>query len=451
MSKPHDETLEGQRAIARQQAQYGTRDAAEQAFLAILERHPHDVEALRFIAECRSLRGDQAAAIERLQVAVRLRPEDPAAWGQLGSAQMTAGDYDGAAASFRHGLALAPQMFVARLQLGIALEQLGQPHEALKAYFMAIESAHAVGRWGDNATTAPRLRDAVKHAVNYVNTQRRRLFHDALEPLRERYGDSELVRVERSLAVYFLDRPANIPDPRQRPKFLYFPDITSQPYYPRQHFPWLEALEAATDSVREELRAVLSAEQSLESFLGDVPPEAMQGMLASSSEQAPSWDAYFFHRHGLPDEAHRASCPRTAALLDALPLVRIRDHAPEALFSVLSPGTHILLHTGVTNTRLVTHLPLIVPPDCAIRVGGEEHVWQEGRCVTFDDTWEHEAWNRSGQVRVVLIVDSWHPDLSEVERAAVTDLVEAIGDFNQSCKLPDATPVSRDRSSTTGD
>ncbi|MEO6798921.1 MAG: aspartyl beta-hydroxylase, partial [Rhodanobacter sp.] len=62
MSKPHDETLEGQRAIARQQAQYGTRDAAEQAFLAILERHPHDVEALRFIAECRSLRGDQAAA-----------------------------------------------------------------------------------------------------------------------------------------------------------------------------------------------------------------------------------------------------------------------------------------------------------------------------------------------------------------------------------------------------
>jgi aspartate beta-hydroxylase len=84
----------------------------------------------------------------------------------------------------------------------------------------------------------------------------------------------------------------------------------------------------------------------------------------------------------------------------------------------------------------VTHLPLIVPPDCAIRVGGVEHVWQEGRCVTFDDTYEHEAWNRSEQTRVVLILDSWHPDLSEVERAAVTDLVEAIGDFNQSCEIP---------------
>ena len=90
---------------------------------------------------------------------------------------------------------------------------------------------------------------------------------------------------------------------------------------------------------------------------------------------------------------------------------------------MLSPGPHILPHTGVTNTRLVTHLPLIVPPDCAIRVGGQEPAWQEGRCVTFDGTWEYEAWNRSGQLRVVLIVDGWHPDLSEVERAALTDLV----------------------------
>ncbi|MEO6925485.1 MAG: aspartyl/asparaginyl beta-hydroxylase domain-containing protein [Rhodanobacter sp.] len=441
MNNPHDHTLKADRVTAHQQAQRGERDAAEKTYLRILERDPHDVEALRFVAECRSLRGDQAAAIERLQIAVRLAPEDPAGWGQLGSAQMAADDFSAAVVSFRRGLVLAPRMFVARLQLGIALEQLGQSHEALKAYFMAIESAHAMGRWEDEGTTAPRLRDGVKHAVNYVNVHRRRLFHGALQPLRERYGDAALVRVERSLAIYFLDQPAHTPDPRQKPKFLYFPDITSQPYYPRKHFPWLEALEAATDVVRDELRSVLSVERSLESFLGDVPPEAMPGMLASSSEQAPAWDAYFFHRHGVPHEQHRARCPRTAAVLDALPLVRIRDHAPEALFSVLSPGTHILLHTGVTNTRLVTHLPLIVPPDCAIRVGGVEHAWQEGRCVTFDDTWEHEAWNRSGQVRVVLIVDSWHPDLSEVERAAVTDLVEAIGDFNQSCELPHATPV----------
>ena len=438
MSKPQAPLPDADRDTARRLAQCGERDAAEQSFARLLARCPQDIEALRFVAECQSLRGDHVAAIAGLRLAAQLAPHDPACWGQLGAAQMAAADHAAAAASLGRALSLAPRMFVARLQLGLALEKLGQPHEALKAYFMAVESAHAKNRWLDDATTAPRLREAVKHAVSCINRGRRQLFYGALEPLRQRYGKAELARVEHSLAIYFLDLPANIPDPRQRPKFLYFPGLASQPYYPRRHFPWLESLEAATDAVRAELHAVLSEGHSLEPFLGDAPPDPGQRMLDSSGGQEPAWDAYFFHRHGQRHDGHCARCPRTAAQLDALPLVRIRDHAPEALFSVLSPGTHILPHTGVTNTRLVTHLPLIVPPDCAIRVGGQQHAWQEGRCVTFDDTWEHEAWNRSGQLRVVLILDSWHPDLSEAERAAVTDLVEAIGDFNRSCQLPDA-------------
>jgi aspartate beta-hydroxylase len=102
---------------------------------------------------------------------------------------------------------------------------------------------------------------------------------------------------------------------------------------------------------------------------------------------------------------------------------------------VLAPGTHILPHHGVTNARVVTHLPLIVPEACALRAGGEEHAWQEGRCITFDDTFEHEAWNRSEQTRVVLIIDNWNPHLSAVERNAVADLIEAIGDFNRECGI----------------
>ena len=436
MSNRADQTPETCRTIARQQVQQGALDAAEKSFLRLLERLPQDVEALRFVANRQSARGEHEAAIQRLQSVVEVSRDDPTAWAQLANAQMAVEDFSGAVTSFRRGLSLAPRIFVARLQLGMALEQLGQPQEALKAYFMAIESARSLGRWQDDATTAADLRPAVKYAVNYVNKGRRQLFRGVLDPLRERYGDSELVRVERSLAIYFSDQPANVPDTRQRPKFMYFPGIASQPYYPRKHFPWLEKLEAATDTVREELRGVLSQGLQLEPFLGQIPVQASEGMLRSSNDQAPAWDAYFFHRHGQRHDEHCARCPKTTALLDELPLVRIRDHAPETLFSILTPGTHILPHTGVTNTRLVTHLPLIVPPDCAIRVGGEEHVWQEGRCVTFDDTYEHEAWNRSGQTRVVLILDSWHPDLSEAERAAVTYLVEAIGDFNQSCKLP---------------
>ncbi len=436
MSNPTDVPMETLRMIARQAAQQGDLHAAERSFLSLLQRQPQDVEALRFVANCRSACGEHAAATQQLQTAVRAAPGDSTTWLQLANVQMAAGDFDGAVDSYRCGLSLAPRVFVARLQLGIALEQLGQSHEALKTYFMAIESARAMGRWQDDTTTAPALRNAVKHAVKYVNKGRRQLFRSAIEPLRERYGSAELVRVERSLSIYFFDQPANIPDPRQKPKFLFFPDITSQPYYPRKHFPWLEALEAGTDVIRDELRTVLAQGQQLEPFLGEASAPAGQTMLRSTASMDAVWDAYFFYRHGKRYDDHCARCPQTTALLDALPLVRIRDHAPETLFSVLSPGTHILPHTGVTNTRLVTHLPLIVPPGCALRVGGEEHVWQEGRCVTFDDTWEHEAWNRSTQTRVVLILDCWHPDLSEAERAAVTDLVEAIGDFNQSCEIP---------------
>ena len=130
-------------------------------------------------------------------------------------------------------------------------------------------------------------------------------------------------------------------------------------------------------------------------------------------------------------ESECGRCPGTAALLDQLPLCRVQGHGPEALFSVFTPGTHLLPHRGVTNTRVVAHLPLIVPDNCALSVGGEPHAWCEGSIVVFDDTYEHEAWNRSAQRRVVLIMDVWNPYLTEVERQALLELIPAIGEFNQ--------------------
>jgi aspartate beta-hydroxylase len=374
-------------------------------------------------------RGDLQGAANLFQQVLQEAPDDVEALQVLGTAQLATADLENAVRTLRHALRLAPHLFVERLRLGTALERLGRHHDALTVYFGALRTAQNQGRWLNDQTTAPGLREAVKHAMRYVDAGRLGWFRRVLEPLQQRYGATEMRRVEHCLDVYLGERPLQIPDARQRPKFLYFPDIPSQPYYPRERFPWHDALEAAVDDVREELQSVL-AEQSLEAFLG-APPPGEQAMLQSSGTQPAAWDAYFFYRHGQRYDAHAAACPRTAALLDHLPLTRIRDHAPETLFSVLSPGTHILPHTGVTNVRLVTHLPLIVPSDCALRVGGVMHVWQEGRCVTFDDTFEHEAWNRSNETRVVLILDSWNPDLTEVECAAVTALIEAIGDFNE--------------------
>ena len=91
------------------------------------------------------------------------------------------------------------------------------------------------------------------------------------------------------------------------------------------------------------------------------------------------------------------------------------------------PRTHIPPHTGVTNTRLTVHLPLIVPPNCGFRVGSETREWVPGKAWVFDDTIEHEAWNRSDAPRAVLIFDIWNPILTAAERDLVRAATEVVG------------------------
>lgn len=432
MSPATNDDVQECRRRARIQRDNGDTLLAQQSFARLLELVPGDVEALQFLSSGAATLGVADRTISLLQGIEHAHPEDAPTLHHLGAAQLDSGDFAGAADSLRRCVQRAPRMFVARLRLAIALEKLDQRQAALIEYFKALASAQAQGRWVSDATTAPALRAVVKRAMDYVDAGRQQLFEEILEPLRQRYGRSELTRVDECLAIYLHKQPANLPDPRQAPKFLYFPGLPPTPFYARERFPWQDALEAGVPGIVAELRDVLAQPEDLESFLHSGLPEEAEAYLRASGSAPAAWDAYFFYRHGERFDAHCAQCPHTAKLLTQASLVRIRDHAPETLFSVLRPGTHILPHRGVTNTRLVTHLPLIVPPDCALRVGGQTHVWQAGHCVTFDDTFEHEAWNRSTQTRVVLILDTWNPDLSAAERAAITDLVAAIGDFNAS-------------------
>ncbi|MGN6728839.1 MAG: aspartyl/asparaginyl beta-hydroxylase domain-containing protein [Rhodanobacteraceae bacterium] len=424
--------VEQARAFARQ----GRIPEAERAYRAILTDTPDVPEALNFVAMCALSRGDLAEAQRLLDHAVELEPTQPEIWKSLGIVHLAADRSQRALECFERALQLDSSHFVARLHRGAALERLGKRYEATANYYGAIVAAQNRGQWLNEATTPPGLRVAVLHAMRTVNQGRRQLFLDLLAPLREQHGAGALKRVEQGLMIYLGDAPANYPDPRQRPKFFYVPGLRTQPYFERELFPWHAELETHTDTIREELRGVLADPQGVEPFLGTNDQEILEQQKALRGERgAPQWNAFFFHRHGEVFEQNARRCPRTTDVLSSLPLVHIREHAPEVLFSVLTPGSHILPHHGVTNTRLVTHLPLIVPEDCAIRVGGQDHVWQEGRCVTFDDTFEHEAWNRSDKLRAVMLLDSWHPDLSEAERKAITELVGGIGDFNRAANV----------------
>ncbi len=210
----------------------------------------------------------------------------------------------------------------------------------------------------------------------------------------------------------------------QEPKYYYFPGLPQIQFYDRSAFPWLDAVEAATDDIRGELIDVLKDEAAFAPYVeGETgrPSADYQGLLNN-----PAWGAYYLWKNGSIVPDHAARCPKTLKALEAAPLTHAAARMPSVLFSRLEPGARIPPHNGFINARLIVHLPLIVPGKCRFRVGNDVREWREGEAWVFDDTIEHEAWNDSGETRVILLFEIWRPELSETERAQVTALFEAI-------------------------
>jgi aspartate beta-hydroxylase len=134
-----------------------------------------------------------------------------------------------------------------------------------------------------------------------------------------------------------------------------------------------------------------------------------------------SWQVAMFFEQGRRNDLVCAQCPTIAGVLERHSCVR--RSAGLIYLSRMGPNTHVVAHQGNSNVRLRCHLPLSIPDgDCAIRVGSDTRRWEEGKCIVFDDTFEHEVWNRTSRDRMVLLIDLWHPGLTDCER----DGLEAI-------------------------
>jgi aspartate beta-hydroxylase len=178
-----------------------------------------------------------------------------------------------------------------------------------------------------------------------------------------------------------------------------YPDLPSRPFWEASELPLARYLELHFAAVREELLALDPSRFHRES---------------EPIRRAGDWDVAFFYERGRRHDEVCDACPVTTRGIDAYGA--IRTMAGLIYASRMRAGTHIHAHRGPTNLRLRCHLGISVPDgDCAIRVGEETRRWREGRCLVFDDHFEHEAWNRTGEDRLVLIVDLWHPALSPEE------------------------------------
>ncbi len=402
---------------------------AELLYLGLLKQWPGCVDASLRVAELASQRGDEQRALDFLQAAARLDPTHAQLGIDLAVALGNAGRVPEAIKVIETTLASTPGHCAAWLLLSQLREAAGDSSGTLRACYEAVTRAQRAGQWTSEATTPPHLLDAVVNAIERLRLGRRDLFFGAYEELRQQHGAASLARVDHALRGYLRDWDSTPADPRQRPKFFFFPDLPNSPYHDPQLQDYAGQLHSAFPRIRADALRVLEEDRRLPNF---IPPTSRVEDFVAGDGPAPSWEAFFFYRHGERYEANHARCPDTSAVLESIDLCRIADQAPEILFSVLKPGSRILAHHGVTNVRLVLHLPLVVPRDCALNlVDHGEHRWQEGRLVMFDDTYLHEAWNNSDQTRIVLLMDCWNPHLSTVERQAVKRLVETISGINE--------------------
>ncbi len=175
--------------------------------------------------------------------------------------------------------------------------------------------------------------------------------------------------------------------------------IGAEPVFDPSIFPWISEFETRWQEIRQELEGVLDTSDRLPSF-HEISPDQKR---ISKGE---NWKIFPFYVFGVPHEGNCLKCPVTAELLSEVPELE------NAMFSILAPGYRIPPHKGPTNGLIRIHLGLVVPKDadrCRIRVGDREFGWEEGRCVVFDDYYEHEVWNDTDETRVVLFFDVDRP------------------------------------------
>lgn len=374
--------------IERSKAALQRRDA--RAALEFLDQiEPADLTADALLDKALALRmvGDLAASVDALDAALALEPRNFLALLSKGALLERLGRGKAAAAIYKNALALAP------------------PAEALPAGLVAPMA---------------RAREAVREHAEALA----RHLRASVAALRETFSGQTLDRFDESLDIFAGVTHAYV----QEPLLLHYPRLPAIPFLDREVFPWLADLEVATSIIQREAVDVMSAR--VEDFAPYIafPPGAPVNQWGELNHSR-RWSSFFLWRDGVRQDEACAACPRTAALLSALPMAVQPGFAPTAMFSVLEPHTRIPPHTGSSNTRLIVHLPLVLPGPARFRVGNVIRDWSLGEAWVFDDTIEHEAWNDADAPRAILIFDIWHPLLSEAERALVSAMMTAKNAF----------------------
>ncbi len=366
--------------------------------------------------------GDFATARDTLKKALITAGDRIPLWLNLAASCRGLGDAAGALAAVEGALRVDPRSFRALLMKGTLLEKTDARRQTAMLYGAAVGLAPPAESL--DAPTVQALQHAREYNTRYLEELASFIGRE-IGPVRERGSSAEARRVSTFVDLT-LQRKPNF---RQEPSEFFYPGMPAIEFWEREEFPWLADVEAETARIRTELQQILQ-----DDFRDFVPyvqrPEGVPMDQWKDLNHSRRWGALHLLWYGERVEKNAGRCPVTMDLLGRVPQPHVPRRSPAAMFSALQPKTRIPAHTGVANTRLVTHVPLIVPEGCGFRVGNETRRWREGTAWVFDDTMEHEAWNNSDQPRVILIFDVWNPRLSLTERDLVASVMQAMDKFN---------------------
>ena len=364
-------------------------------------------------AAMQALRSASFATAEQLFLqAVVHDPTASALWRNVATARRAQSNDSGELQALEAAIDIDRRDFMAWLRKAELHQRRGEEASALEAWNGVLQLAAQAGEM------PPDLTSAIAAGSQFVAKANARISSEVeaeIAPLQGRLNECESRRTRAFVDIAIGGRRTYT----NHCDGLFYPFLPADEFFDRAHFDWMPSIEAETASIRAELQALLSDPgEALRPYVRmdkGLPENVWSGL-----DHSLDWGACFLWEYGEPNQPVLDRCPATAAALAAIPSAYIPGRSPSAFFSILKPHTRIPPHTGVTNTRAIIHLPLIVPQGCGFRVGGETRQWEVGKAFAFDDTIEHEAWNDSDEMRAVLIFDVWNPHLSAAEQEIIT-------------------------------
>jgi aspartyl/asparaginyl beta-hydroxylase (cupin superfamily)/Tfp pilus assembly protein PilF len=406
----------GDAVAARQRGEAGEELRLLEAALALAPDSPHALNArgMRALAD-----GDNERARACFAKAAAADPKEPALWLNVATACRALRDDEGEEEALEHALSLDRLLFMGQLRMAELNERRGRIARAAQGWAAIVQMARNV------ADPPAGLAAALKRGQAFLAAHGAELSRDL---------DAALGADLAALGAAGRRFAACVDHTLGRRRIyhnecagIHYPFLPADEFFDRAHFPWLPELEAKTPAIAREAEALLAGGgEAIRPYVRQDPgtPENKWSPLDNSLD----WSACFLWEYGARNDAVCDLCPETAAALEAVPQKNsVPGKAPSAFFSILKPGAHIPPHTGVTNTRAIIHLPLVVPKGCTFRVGGETRPWEVGHALAFDDTIEHEAWNPTPHVRIVLIFDVWNPHLTAEEQDLLRRFFEVTG------------------------